>query len=494
MKKTALPNSVWYLVTISIFIILVSVAKIDVSEVMAPLSKSIWTVTFAGVVIIATMILGVFLWCNSRKAETLRKLFEIEQKHNVELKTSENNLIKSRDYHIKLLEIFPSLIWKSNTSASCDYFNQTWLAFTGRTLEQELGAGWTNGVHPEDLDQCFATYMEAFRAQRPFEMEYRLRFNDDSYHWINDNGCPYYDPEGAFAGYIGSCYDINIQKNAEFELQGIHASLEHQIFERTRDLSEANSLLREEMVERKKLEQQLLSAKRLEAIGQIAGGVAHEVRNPLNAILTITEALFREKEIASNPEFEPFIMHIRTQVNRLVQLMNDLLDLGRTIPATDLQPVPLYEVCRETVALWKSSGMAQNKRGLLTSEYDDISILVLADALKLQQVFFNLLENAGHHTPDGSSIMIRLTHNSSDAADNMAVVQVIDQGTGIAEDKLSHVFDPFYTNRKVGTGLGLAIVRHFVENMGGTTQIWNNNPPPGCTVEVRIPLYRGELK
>jgi two-component system NtrC family sensor kinase len=75
----------------------------------------------------------------------------------------------------------------------------------------------------------------------------------------------------------------------------------------------------------------------------------------------------------------------------------------------------------------------------------------------------------------------------------MAAVQVIDQGNGIPGDKLPHVFEPFYTDRKGGTGLGLALVKHFIENMGGTVQIWNNEPPPGCTVEVRIPRYPEEL-
>ena len=293
------------------------------------------------------------------------------------------------------------------------------------------------------------------------------------------------------AAHIGSSL---MRKQAEKLLHNAYANLEKQVLERIADLSEINALMRQEMNEREQLEQQLLSAKRLEAIGQIAGGVAHEVRNPLNAILTITEALFREKEIATNPEYMPFIMHIRTQVNRLVLLMNDLLDLGRTIPATNLQPMPLFEICRETLDLWKSTGMSKNKRCILTSDNDDITTQVLADSIKLQQVLFNLLENAGHHSADNSKIMMTLVHNSDNQADGMAVLQIIDMGTGIAEDKLPHVFDPFYTDRKGGTGLGLALVKHFVENMGGSVRIWNNTPPPGCTVEVRIPLFRMELK
>ncbi len=468
------------------------VAKIDMSEVLAPLSKNIWMVVFSGSTILTAMILGVILWGSRKKTESLRKIVEIEQKHNLELRRSEEFLTQSRDYHLKLLEMFPSLIWRAGTDARCNYFNQTWLAFTGRTLEQELGDGWLDGVHPDDREECAAIYLEAFNARNSFVMDYRLRFNDGSYHWINDHGRPYYDQNGAFAGFIGSCYDINAQKNAETELHTIQTQLEQQILERTPALSKSNSLLKLEILERQQLEQQLLGAKRLEAIGQIAGGVAHEVRNPLNAILTITEALFREDGIADNPEFQPFILHIRTQVNRLVHLMNDLLDLGRAIPATSLQPIPLNAICRETIELWKSSVHTINWQAILTCDDSQDGILVLADGLKLQQIFFNLLENAGQHTPSGGVIKFTVICSGANLTDGPAVIQVIDQGTGIPDNKLAHVFDPFYTDRKGGTGLGLALVKHFTENMGGTVRIWNNTPPPGCTVEIRIPLYRKE--
>lgn len=466
------------------------VTKIDVSEALEPLSDTILMVTSLGSVMIVAIILGIYLWGTRRKAETLERLVEIEQKHNSELMKSEESLTRSRDYHQKLLEVFPSLIWRSGVDARCNYFNQTWLAFTGHTFEEEIGDGWMNGVHPEDLERCRSTYLEAFQARRSFEIEYRLRFNDGSYRWIRDHGCPYDNPEGDFNGYIGSGYDITDQKNAEHELRNVHTHLEHQILERTDDLSMINSLLRQEIAEREKLEQKLLNAKRLEAIGQIAGGVAHEVRNPLNAILTITEALFREREIEGNPEFKPYIHHIRTQVKRLVHLMNDLLDLGRTIPTTNLQPMSLYELCRESLDLWKSTGSSPSRKGVLTSDNDDISFQIMVDGPKFQQVLFNLLENAGWHSSADGKILIQMTHNRTEPHDGMAVIRVIDSGAGIAEERLPFVFDPFYTDRKGGTGLGLALVRHFVENMDGNVRIWNNSPSPGCTVEVRIPLVR----
>lgn len=124
----------------------------------------------------------------------------------------------ARDYSLRLFDDFPNPVWRAGLDAKCDYFNKAWLEFTGRTPEQERDDGWAEGVYPEDLDRCLTTYREAFRRQEPFGMEYRLRYRDGSYRWLLDTGKPYYTPDGRFAGYIGSCYDINDRKQAEMAL------------------------------------------------------------------------------------------------------------------------------------------------------------------------------------------------------------------------------------------------------------------------------------
>jgi PAS domain S-box-containing protein len=117
-----------------------------------------------------------------------------------------------------IVEQAPILIWRSNIHSQCDYFNQRWLAFTGRTLEDELGDGWTNGVYPEDRERCLKTYREAFARREPFEMEYRLRRYDGEYRWVRDNGSPIHDEAGRFTGYIGSCVDVTDRVEARAAL------------------------------------------------------------------------------------------------------------------------------------------------------------------------------------------------------------------------------------------------------------------------------------
>ncbi|MCG8378090.1 MAG: PAS domain-containing protein, partial [Proteobacteria bacterium] len=142
---------------------------------------------------------------------TLRSKIE----HNL----MEEELIESEArFHI-LSDSAPIFIWTTDINKSCDYFNKQWCEFTGLTLEESMGDGWTKAIHPEDVNKSFQTYITAFDKREPFKMEYRLRRYDGEYHWIIAQGNPRYTASGTFLGYVGLCMDINDRKQIEKKLE-----------------------------------------------------------------------------------------------------------------------------------------------------------------------------------------------------------------------------------------------------------------------------------
>ena len=135
-----------------------------------------------------------------------------------EIKATEAAFRESRERFKAVSDNAPFLVWMSGLDKGCNWFNKTWLDYTGRTMEQEMGNGWVSGVHPEDLDYCFNTYVSAFDGKTAFSMRYRLRHADGGYRWLSDEGHPRYDENSEFIGYIGFCLDISEQVGLEKKL------------------------------------------------------------------------------------------------------------------------------------------------------------------------------------------------------------------------------------------------------------------------------------
>ncbi|HET9825442.1 MAG TPA: PAS domain S-box protein, partial [Chitinophagaceae bacterium] len=136
-----------------------------------------------------------------------------------EEKNKEEELKESVELFETMADNVPAMIWMSGTDKFDDYFNKTWLQFTGRTLEQESSEGWLENVHPDDVQKCIDTYNASFKEQKGFYTEYRLRRHDGEYRWISDNSVPRFSPDGEFLGFISACIDIDDQKRLREKMQ-----------------------------------------------------------------------------------------------------------------------------------------------------------------------------------------------------------------------------------------------------------------------------------
>jgi len=160
-----------------------------------------------------------------------------------ERKRTEQALAQSRDYYLRLIDQLPTMMWRSDENMRADYFNKSWLTFTGHEVEEDLGDGWIELIHPEDRQQVVDAAREAHRSHHSFQLEYRLLHHSGEYHWILDIGQPFDDLDGNYAGYLGTCYDLNDRKKVEAELQKAKQELETRVVERTTELRDANQRL-----------------------------------------------------------------------------------------------------------------------------------------------------------------------------------------------------------------------------------------------------------
>ncbi len=136
--------------------------------------------------------------------------------HDISERRRAEDALRERELLFRTMaDSAPVLLWVSDTDMLRTFFNQPWLDFTGRTIEQEVGYGWAEGVHPDDYQRCLEIYISSFHQRHPFSIDYRLRRADGEYRWVFDNGAPRWTPNGIFAGYIGSCIDITERKEAE---------------------------------------------------------------------------------------------------------------------------------------------------------------------------------------------------------------------------------------------------------------------------------------
>jgi len=341
--------------------------------------------------------------------------------------------LKSTEYRL-LVEHSPVMIWRSGLDASCDYFNEAWLRFTGRTFEQETGNGWAEGVHSDDFDGCVTYYLDHFNRRQPFEMEYRLRRHDGVYRWIFDRGVPFSDETGTFAGFVGSCVDVDERRRAQ-------------------------------EAEQKHNQEQLTLARDFEK--WVLAIVSHDIRDPLNAIQLAARGLLRIDDPTGTVKRQTEI--VARGVDRIQHIVEDLLDLSRVregagIPVTP-RPADLRAICQQIIDELKA--IARDREITFDCEVDGRGAW---DEHRILQAVANLTSNAVQHGTPGSPVRMRLRRDEQGVA-----VEVHNQGA-IPEELLPRLFEPFrsgrrHGNRGTGLGLGLFIAKAIAHAHGGGLEV-----------------------
>ncbi len=363
---------------------------------------SVWVTVVAGVSI-TLLLLALFrsIW---RRAEGLRT---------------------SAASYRTLADSGQALIWKARSDSLCDYFNQTWLDFTGRTFEAEFGNGWTEGVHPDDRPRCLAIYTAAFARREPFSMDYRLRRHDGEYRWLQDDGCPRYDADGRFVGFIGYCLDVTDRKGLETELLA-----------------------------------------RIKELDGFSHTISHDLKGPLVTIQVFAGMI--EKELAAGNQANVLadLSRIKSGAARMLTLVNHLLALAKAGKVVDAAlPVDMNLVVGDVLA-----GLA----GLLADRQVEVSVdeglgTVHGDASGISTVVQNLVENAVKFGPTEAPCRVKIGVRR-DGGERVYFVE--DNGRGIDPRDQERVFGLFsrLDTDTEGTGVGLALARRIVQAHGG--RIW----------------------
>ncbi len=343
----------------------------------------------------------------------------------------------------------PVLLWMSREDSMCTFFNQSWLDFTGRTVEEEWGIGWAEGVHPEELERTLDGYQDAFNERRPFEMEYRLRRVDGEYRWLLDRGVPRYTDDGAFAGYIGSCIDITDRRAMEADLR------------------------------------RAVSAK-----DEFLGMVSHELRTPMAALVLQLERLRREAQHMSDKQSE-IVQRMTRTAGRLGQLIESVLQFSRiergrlqvAVRAFDIHAL-LAELCEELRPMAEQKGLELSLRGQGLS-------LLHSDSALVRLILVNLIQNAIKFTERGGVDVLA----ASDGRTHRVAVR--DTGRGIPSEEQARIFDPFEQleptrgKHTPGVGLGLSLAKAMSAALQGRIEL-ESRPSLGSTFTLVLPTHYAE--
>ena len=333
-----------------------------------------------------------------------------------------------------LADCAPVLLWMSGEDGLCDFFNQGWLKFTGRTLERELGNGWAEGIHPEDFARSMQTYLEAFVTRRAFSMEYRLRRHDGEYRWIFDQGAPRFDSAGHFVGFIGSCVDVTAQHEAHAALSQLNQVLEERVRERTARANEREMLLRE---------------------------VHHRVKNDLQLICSLLS--LQEREVGESPAAQA-LEDCGQRVQAIAQIHEQMYQ------SDDLARLSLSDHLRSLTSQVQRVG--GNSKVEFALDIGDGVTLGVDRAIPCAMIVHELVVNCFKHAfPGGRKGRVAVTCRRE--AGSLVSVAVQDDGVGMPERRAD----------RPGGGLGWTLIEALSKQLEAKLAVTRR---AGTLVELRF--------
>ncbi|HEY6372609.1 MAG TPA: PAS domain S-box protein [Candidatus Sulfotelmatobacter sp.] len=326
----------------------------------------------------------------------------------------------------------PVLIWMSGPDRLCTYFNQPWLEFTGRRMEQELGEGWTEGVHLEDVEKCHERYVQSFDRRERFSMEYRLRRRDGEYRWVLDSGVPRFNSDGSFAGYVGCCMDIS-------------------------DLKQARATVIE------------FSGRLLRAGEEERARIARELHDDINQRLALLANGLQEAEQAASADKDGSRgqeLHLLWQLTN--EIANDIQHMSHQLHPSKLHYLGLTSTVRQLCNEFAQQHKIEIEC-MVKGLPDDLDERV---SLNLFRTVQESLRNVVKHSK-ASHVKVELSCPSS-----VLHLCVSDDGVGFNPEEI-----------RADHGLGLVSMRERLRSVGGEFSIWSK-PSRGTLVQGRVPVPR----
>jgi PAS domain S-box-containing protein len=317
--------------------------------------------------------------------------------------------IRLPDDAMIMVDTVPAMVWVSDANALRTYFNRSWLEFTGRTLAQELGNGWTEGIHRDDLQRCLETYRSAVKAHRSFRMEYRLRGSDGRYRWLLSHGEPRFSDQGGLEGYVGSCLDISEQKAAEEALKEIQEQLDARVKERTSELDRAQERLR------------MLSARLLQMQDDERRRIARELHDTVGQMLVALNLNL----VPVEEELEKINSGLAGKITESLHLIEELSRDLRTMSHL-LHPPLLDEAGLLSAVRWYVEGFAERSKIQVDLKLDpNIGRLPAELETAIFRIVQECLTNIHRHSGSSSAsiVITRDTHNVR--------IEIRDRGKGM---------------------------------------------------------------